>query len=43
MRQDLKYLIAYLLPLSGYVAVLWQGWWSFSSVALAFVIIPLLE
>ncbi len=43
MGRDLKYLIAYLLPLSGYAAVLWQGWWSFSSVVLAFAIIPLME
>ena len=43
MRRDLKYLIAYLLPLSAYVAVLWQGLWSFAAVVLAFGILPLVE
>lgn len=43
MFRDLKYLIAYLVPVSAYIAVLWQGWWSFSTVVLAFVIIPLVE
>ncbi len=43
MFRDFKYLIAYVLPVSAYVAVLWQGWWSFSSVVLAFAIIPLME
>ena len=43
MRRDLKYLIAYLLPLSAYIAVLWQGLWSFAAVVLAFGILPLVE
>lgn len=43
MLRDLKYLVAYLMPLSGYLAVLWQGGWSFSTVVLAFVILPILE
>lgn len=43
MRYDLKYLIAYLMPLSSYLAVLLQGWWSVSTLVLAFVIIPLVE
>lgn len=43
MIRDLKYLIAYLLPISAYAAVLWQGVWSYSAVILAFIIIPLLE
>ncbi|MBI1228263.1 MAG: alkane 1-monooxygenase [Bacteroidetes bacterium] len=43
MFRDLKYLIAYLVPASAYIAVLWQGWWSFLTVVLAFGIIPLVE
>lgn len=43
MLRDLKYLIAYVAPLSAYVAVLWQGAWSFSTVVVAFVLIPLAE
>ncbi|MCU0345348.1 MAG: alkane 1-monooxygenase [Saprospiraceae bacterium] len=43
MLRDAKYLIAYLLPTATYVAVLWQGIWSFSTLILAFGILPLLE
>ncbi|MEK7255808.1 MAG: alkane 1-monooxygenase [Bacteroidota bacterium] len=43
MMRDAKYLIAYLAPLSAFAAVLWQGAWSFSTVVLAFVLIPLGE
>ena len=43
MKRDLKYLIAYMLPMSAYAAVLLQGIWSFSALALAFGILPLLE
>lgn len=43
MFRDLKYLIAYLVPISAYIAVLCQGWWSFLVVVLAFAIIPLVE
>ena len=41
--RDLKYLIAYLAPVSAYLAVLWQGGWSFATVVVAFVFIPLAE
>lgn len=41
--RDLKYLIAYSAPISAYLAVLWQGGWSFATVILAFGLIPLAE
>ena len=43
MIKDLKYLIAYLAPLSALLAILWQGWWSYATVIVAFVLIPLGE
>ncbi|NNC94216.1 MAG: alkane 1-monooxygenase [Chitinophagales bacterium] len=41
--KDLKYLTAYLIPLSAILALYLQGWWSFATVILAFGIIPALE
>ncbi len=41
--RDLKYLIAYLIPLSAVLALLLQGAWSYSTVIFAFGIIPALE
>lgn len=41
--RDLKYLLAYSLPLSAYLAVQWGGWWSWSTVFLAFGVFPLLD
>lgn len=41
--KDLKYLIAYLLPLSAAAGLWLQGPWAWSTVVLAFGIIPLLE
>ncbi|WP_235297731.1 alkane 1-monooxygenase [Portibacter marinus] len=41
--QDLKYLLAYLMPLSSLLAMEWLGYWSFSTVILAFVLLPVLE
>ncbi len=43
MWRDLKYLLAYLIPLSAYWGVYQGGQWSFSAIWLAFVVIPLLE
>ncbi|MEM9258711.1 MAG: alkane 1-monooxygenase [Bacteroidota bacterium] len=43
MYRDLKYLLAYLLPLSGYLGLYLGGVWSFGSIYVAFVILPLLE
>jgi alkane 1-monooxygenase len=41
--KSLKYLIAYLIPLAGFVGLYYRGYYSFSVVAIAFVLIPLLE
>ncbi|MCB0531329.1 MAG: alkane 1-monooxygenase [Lewinellaceae bacterium] len=41
--RDLKYLIAYLLPLSALLALSWRGPWAWSTVVLSFGILPLLE
>ena len=41
--RDLKYLLAYLLPLSAIGALVLQGAWSWSTVVLAFVILPVFE
>ncbi len=40
---DLKYLLAYIPILSAYIAVSRQGYLSYLTVAIAFVLIPLLE
>lgn len=41
--RDLKYLIAYLLPASTVLALSWQGLWSWSTLILAFGILPVVE
>lgn len=43
MLRDLKYLIAYIAPLSAFWAVFWHGPWSFATLIVAFAIIPLAE
>lgn len=43
MYRDLKYLLAYLLPLSGYLGLYLGGIWSFGSIYVAFLILPLVE
>lgn len=43
MIKDLKYLSAYLLPLSFLLALAWGGIWSWASVILAFGIFPILD
>lgn len=43
MFRDLKYLLAYLLPLSGYLGLYLGGIWSPGSIYLAFVILPILD
>ncbi len=40
---DFKYLLAYLIPIAGYVSVIKAGNWAWSAVILAFVILPSLE
>lgn len=41
--KDVKYVLAYLIPASALLALAWQGAWSWSTVALAFLVIPLAE
>lgn len=41
--KDLKYLLAYLVPCSAFVAVYCQGIWSWTTIVLVFGLIPLLE
>ena len=41
--KDLKYLLAYLLPMSALLALQRQGYWSWATVVLAFVALPLVE
>jgi alkane 1-monooxygenase len=41
--KDLKYLLAYLLPLGAVRALDWQGLWSWAPVIMAFVAIPVIE
>jgi alkane 1-monooxygenase len=41
--KDLKYLLAYSIPISAVLALLWQGWWSWATVILAFGIFPVLD
>ena len=43
MLRDLRYLLAYLLPLSALLALGAQGPWSFATVAFAFGIIPVFD
>ncbi len=40
---DLKYLLAYLLPLSAFAALFGLGHWSWATVILGFVILPFFE
>jgi len=41
--RDVKYLLAYLLPVSAFLALFWLGAWAWATVVLAFVILPALE
>ncbi len=43
MRKDLKYILAFLLPIVIWLGLYFKGAWSLGSVYLAFVIIPLIE
>ncbi len=43
MKRDLKYLIAYVAPLSAFLALYFRGGWSFAGIYVGFVMIPLLE
>lgn len=41
--RDLKYLLAYLLPITAALSLAWQGTWAWATTLLVFVIIPILE
>ena len=41
--RDLAYVLAYLLPLSGWLALELRGPWSWATILFAFVIIPLID
>lgn len=43
MIKDLKYLAAFTIPLSGYIALKYLGIWSWATVFLGFIIIPILD
>ncbi len=43
MWRDVKYLLAYLLPLAGFLGLYFGGVWSPGSIYVAFVALPLLE
>ena len=43
MWRDLKYLIAYVAPVAAFLGIYLQGAWSFGSIYIGFVTIPLLE
>lgn len=41
--RDLKYLLAYLIPISAFIGLKYLSFWSYSTIVLSFVIIPILE
>jgi alkane 1-monooxygenase len=41
--KDYKYLIAYIIPFSGWLALEYKGLWSWSTLLIAFVIIPIID
>jgi alkane 1-monooxygenase len=41
--RDLKYIIAYIIPISGWMALEYKGAWAWATVILAFGIIPVLD
>ncbi len=43
MFRDAKYLIAYIAPLAGYLGIYYGGVWSFGSIYVGFVLIPIIE
>ena len=43
MYKDVKYLLAYTLPISAIVGVYLGGYWSFLGLYVAFIILPILE
>lgn len=43
MLRDMKYLLAYSLPLAGFLGIYWGGAWSFGSIYLGFGLLPFIE
>lgn len=43
MWKDIKYLLAYTIPYSGFFAIYYNGVWSWTTVIVAFVLIPILD
>jgi len=43
MLRDLRYLFAYTVPISAFVAIYLGGWWSFLTVVYAFGFIPVVD
>lgn len=43
MWRDAKYLIAYIAPVSAYLALMTQGIWSYLAVYVAFILIPIFD
>lgn len=43
MMRDLKYISAYLLPISALLGIAWLGTWTWATVILTFVILPIVE
>lgn len=41
--QDLKYLFAYLIPISGIAAIYYGGIWSFGAIYFGFILTPILD
>lgn len=41
--RDLKYLLAYLTPLSCFISLYFPGWFSFTTLIFLFILIPILE
>jgi alkane 1-monooxygenase len=41
--KDAKYLLSYIIPLSGWVAIEYQGFWSWAPLLIAFGIIPIID
>ncbi len=42
-RQALQYLIVLIFPLVAFLSFEWKGWWLYSTVILAYVLIPAME
>jgi len=43
MLKDIKYLLAYIVPVAAFLGIYYGGWWSGAAVYIAFVMIPVME